>query len=661
MLEKNFCLIPQPRKLECSPGGEGVTLLYYGEIILDGACAPEDLAAARVLKEEIAASLGFAWEIGKGEQRPGCIYLRNLQGMYSGSVGEGVADVGAAASGSGAAACAGTDGMPELPGIPEAYFLTAGAEGITVCGSSSVGLWHGVQTLRQLIRVQGAQIPALRIEDWPDVANRGFYHDVTRGRIPTLAELKAMVDKLAFYKLNQLQLYVEHTFLFHGFSEVWRDDTPLTAEDILELDQYCTERHVELIPSLASFGHLYKVLRTKSYAELCELPGSDSEPFSLVGRNAHHTLDVTNERSFLLVKQMLEEFMPLFTSRYFNLCADETFDLGTGRSREEAERAGKKRLYMDFLKRLCGVVIGHGRIPMFWGDIICQFPEAVAELPEGTVCLNWGYSPEQTDEDTRKLAEAGAVQYVCPGVQGWNNLVNSTRDAYENIRRMCTYARQYGAIGVLNTDWGDYGHVNHPEFSTAGMIYGAAFSWNPQIPDREEIDRAISRLEYGDCGGRFMEVVSGLHGCSIFSWFYAVVYKEKCQGRLPFENEWLSLARVKWDTMEEAGERLARLEGELYGMAGDMPERSRKRVYAYLLAAEGIGIFNQIGSAVQRRERQKEMGISTLELRPDFGLAEELECWYRRYRQLWHTVSRESELYRIREVVEWYGDFLRER
>ena len=65
---------------------------------------------------------------------------------------------------------------------------------------------------------------------------------------------------------------MEHTFLFAGFSEVWRDDTPLTPEDILELDAYCRKRHMELIPSIACFGHLYKVLRTRTYRHLCELP-----------------------------------------------------------------------------------------------------------------------------------------------------------------------------------------------------------------------------------------------------------------------------------------------------------------------------------------------------------------------------------------------------
>ena len=48
----------------------------------------------------------------------------------------------------------------------------------------------------------------------------------------------------------------------------------------MELDQYCLERGIELVPSLSCFGHLYKVLSSKGYSHLCELEGADQMPFS---------------------------------------------------------------------------------------------------------------------------------------------------------------------------------------------------------------------------------------------------------------------------------------------------------------------------------------------------------------------------------------------
>ena len=168
----------------------------------------------------------------------------------------------------------------------------------------------------------------------------------------------------------------------------------------------------------------------------------------------HHTIDTTNPESIELVKGMIYEYMQLFSSKQFNFCADETFDLGMGRSKEEAERLGKDRVYIDFVKKLAQFVIDNGRRPMFWGDIIVGFPEMIKELPEGIICLNWGYDPDQSEEPARKIYEAGAIQYCCPGCQGWNQFVTPNRNSYANISRQCEFAKKYGAIGVLNTEIG---------------------------------------------------------------------------------------------------------------------------------------------------------------------------------------------------------------
>ena len=57
------------------------------------------------------------------------------------------------------------------------------------------------------------------IEDEPDFKYRGFYHDITRGKIPKVETIKRLIDNMAYYKLNSLQLYVEHTYEFKEFSD----------------------------------------------------------------------------------------------------------------------------------------------------------------------------------------------------------------------------------------------------------------------------------------------------------------------------------------------------------------------------------------------------------------------------------------------------------
>lgn len=254
----------------------------------------------------------------------------------------------------------------------QCYKINVNENHVHIIGGDTEGLLYGVQTFRQIINQYGPVIPCFDIEDYPDILERGFLHDVTRGRIPTLKTLKQIADNLSYYKINQMQLYIEHSFLFKDFSEVWRDDTPLSAEEIMEFDEYCQSLNIELVPAIASFGHLHKVLSTKTYSHLCELNWNQNEPFTFVDRMIHHTIDVSNSESFEMIKKMLLEFMPLFSSKKFNICADETFDLGKGKSRKMTEKEGIHRVYVDFVNKICSVVKEQGRQPMFWGMLLLK-------------------------------------------------------------------------------------------------------------------------------------------------------------------------------------------------------------------------------------------------------------------------------------------------
>ena len=219
--------------------------------------------------------------------------------------------------------------------------------------------------------------------------------------------------------------------------------------------------------------------------------------------------------------------MQLFSSKYFNLCADETFDLGKGASRALAEEKGTTVIYTEFVTELANYITESGRTPMFWSDVISQEPEAYHLLPKNLICLHWDYASNVSSERLTRLANSGAEHlYVCPGVQGWNQLINKYHEAYENISRMARYGHECHAMGLLNTDWGDYGHINHPDFSRIGMIYGAAFSWNADILPEEEINRQISVLEFGDASGKLVSVLDLLCHQDAYPWRTAVMVQE---------------------------------------------------------------------------------------------------------------------------------------
>lgn len=650
-------LIPMPRKIQYIK--KEFKLKKEVNIILDYNCSFDDLNSAILLQEEINNTFGFKVNITKALNYH--IYNTFICLKKKSSMED------------------------------EEYKLSIKKDNIEINASTSKGLFYGIQTLIQIIREYGYSLPGVIIEDKPYFKHRGFYHDVTRGKVPKLETLMNLVDKASFYKINELQLYIEHTFAFKVMSEVWIDKDPLTSEEIILLDRYCKNKHIELIPSISTFGHLYEVLRTKSFKNLCELTETTKPEYSFVDRMAHHTLNVTNEDSIKLVGNMLEQFIPLFSSNKFNICCDETFDLGKGKSSKESDRLGIGKLYVDFLNKVISIVKEYDKEIMFWGDVILNHPDLINTIDKDAICLNWNYWCGVEEKDTKIIAESGRKQYVCPGVGGWSHLMNLMDNAFENIYRMISYGVKYDAIGVLNTNWGDYGHINLLSSSIPGMIYGAALSWNPSIEkDFNKMYKDISILEFGDSSGTLVSLLAELSKCQEFGWSELVIWKEKFNTNEHIKNELIrKMKTAKIHELKEQQEKILKIEEKLENLSHDTKyTKSKEIIQEFIVAARGILIINKIMIVIINNEIYKgklddnvnSINISinnkiikgysdinndvikeSISMNNNFKqLAESFEEWFYEYSTIWRKTNKESELYRIRDVIKYTCSYLRD-
>lgn len=623
-------LIPMPRKIQYIK--EEFKLKKEVNIILDYNCSFDDLNSAILLQEEIDNTFGFKVNITKALNYH--IYNTFICLKKNSSMED------------------------------EEYKLSIKKDNIEINASTSKGLFYGIQTLIQIIREYGYSLPGVIIEDKPYFKHRGFYHDVTRGKVPKLETLMNLVDKASFYKINELQLYIEHTFAFKGMSEVWIDKDPLTSEEIILLDRHCKNKHIELIPSISTFGHLYEVLRTKSFKNLCELTETTKPEYSFVDRMAHHTLNVTDEDSMKLIKNMLEQFIPLFSSNKFNICCDETFDLGKGKSSKEADRLGVGKLYVDFLNKVISIVKKYNKEIMFWGDVILNHPDLINTIDKDAICLNWNYWCGVEEKDTRIIAESARKQYVCPGVGGWSHLMNLMDNAFENIYRMISYGVKYDAIGVLNTNWGDYGHINLLSSSIPGMIYGAALSWNPNIEkDFNKMYKDISALEFGDGSGTLISLLAELSKYQEFGWSELVIWKEKFNTNEHIKNELIrKMKTAKIHELKEQQEKILKIEEKLEILSHNTKDtKSKEMIQEFIVAARGILLINKIMVVIINNYVIKEYIKESISISNNFKeLAEKFEEWFYDYSVIWRKTNKESELYRIRDVIKYTCSYLRD-
>jgi len=600
----NVEFLPQPQRITHGEGRYSVR--YYTNIVLVDT-QPSAFLYAQMLKKDFEKYAGLQLNILRGHPRRTDIALRMDKSLRE-----------------------------------DFYCLTISPEKAEIAAGSDEALLHGVQTLGQWVQHHGGALPSITIEDWPDLPNRGYYQDCSRGSVPTLENLKHFADLLCRYKINEWQLYVEHTYLFRDFSEAWRDETPLTAEDILSLDAYCRERHIDLVPSLASFGNMHKLLSTKNASRQCERHDDMYRPCS--STEERKPLDVSTPSAMAFVKSLIAELMPLFTSKKFNICCDATFD-----------SSDAPDMYITFVSELCSWLIEQGKTPQFWGDLIRRRPEAYSRIPKGAVCLNWGLSCKQSDNVIGQFASMGAVQYVCPGIATWNQWTPQLRASYENILLMSRYAHHHGCIGLLNVDKGEMGYLSNPWFSVSGILYGAAFSWNRQEFSFEEINSAISFLHYGQKEGTIISTFAEMGSLGVFSWKQAIRYIEETDPEKRcaiFQEVVPYLNRV-----DGHNHQIDEIIDRMLSQSVQIDPEKRNVIQVVCVHANAIRLFNEIGVYLAVHFD----ALGDVEYRNGDTLAADLECWFRQYKMLWAQSSRQNTLHSLQNAINAYADLLRAR
>jgi hypothetical protein len=308
----------------------------------------------------------------------------------------------------------------DLPDLgDEAYILQANANGVVIAGGAAAGVFYGLQTLKQLVRGQGADafIQGVDIYDVPAMRWRGVSDDVSRGPVPTVNYIKRQLRTFAAYKLNLHSFYMEQTFASSAHPLIGPEGGSLTPDEIRELVAYAKSYHIELVPEQQTFGHLHKALKLEKYAPLAETPYGD-------------VLSPQQEGTYALIADWYRELNQLFPGRFFHIGADETFELGQGQSREAARTRGVGAVYFEHLNRVHDLLKPYNRKLIFWGDIALNHPDLIGSIPKDLIVANWDYAPRDSyAARIDPFRNAGLQQLVCPGVWGWNQIFPNVDNA----------------------------------------------------------------------------------------------------------------------------------------------------------------------------------------------------------------------------------------
>ncbi|MFJ5152328.1 beta-N-acetylhexosaminidase [Streptomyces sp. NPDC088353] len=297
----------------------------------------------------------------------------------------------------------------------EGYRLDSAASGVTITAGEPAGLFHGVQTLRQLLpwavekkSVQPGPwlIAGGTIKDSPRYAYRGAMLDVSR-HFFTVTQVKRYIDELALYKINKLHLHLSDDQGWRIAIDSWPrlathggstqvgggEGGHYTKADYKEIVRYAASRHLEVVPEIDMPGHTNAAL--SSYAELnCD----GVAPPLYTGTNVgFSSLCVSKDVTYDFVDDVIRELAALTPGRYLHIGGDEAHST----SHDD---------YVKFMNRVQPIVAKYGKTVIGWHQLTGTTPA------KGALAQYWGLDSTSAAEKAQvaQAAQNGTGLILSP-------------------------------------------------------------------------------------------------------------------------------------------------------------------------------------------------------------------------------------------------------
>jgi len=347
----------------------------------------------------------------------------------------------------------------EVPSRPaaiaeQAYRLVVGRNA-TLTARAAAGARHGLQTLRQLLESgsDSGRLPHCRIEDWPRIAHRGIHVDVARETEYRPGFFRKIVERCAYFKLNQLHLYLENRFAFSSCPEVVGVGA-VTVAQARALRDYASLFGITVVPQIETMGHMAGFLHGP-YAEMRE--------------HADHAANIcpSHPRARPFLAGMIADVAEAFRPPFIHVGYDESHSGTCARCREKGT---PQAILGEHLRWLHREVTGHGARTMIYGDkflprdelpLLCgahggtgrEAREAIRRVPRDVIVTNWHYVSPHAGS-VRWLRREGFREIYCTTAS--NLFISNAIPLLRGARWIAeTMKRDLGdgAVGSINCNW----------------------------------------------------------------------------------------------------------------------------------------------------------------------------------------------------------------
>jgi hexosaminidase len=266
----------------------------------------------------------------------------------------------------------------------ETYSLDVEATGAHLKAATVVGAIHGLETLLQLVQINGSGyfLSAVSIEDSPRFRWRGLMIDVSRHFEP-VEVIKRTLDGMAAVKMNVFHWHLSDDQGFRIESKVFPKLTGMgsdglfyTQDQAREIVAYARDRGIRVVPEFDIPGHAQSWM--VGYPELASGSGADyGGPYQIEREFGifDPVIDPTRDSTYKFLDRFVGEMAEIFPDLYMHVGGDENNGVqwkANPRIQEFAKKHDLKdtaALQTYFNQQLLPILKKHGKRMIGWDEI----------------------------------------------------------------------------------------------------------------------------------------------------------------------------------------------------------------------------------------------------------------------------------------------------
>lgn len=331
------------------------------------------------------------------------------------------------------------------------------------------------------------------ITETPKFDTNGLMLDLCQGNDTLNVEnLKHTFARMAIMGLNTFYFYIEDSYDVEGEPYFGYMRARYSREELREVDAFAKNLGITIIPCIQTLAHLHDALKWAPYADY---------------QDDHDTLLVGDERTYVLIRRMLQSIKASFSSKKIHIGMDEAWRLGQGNYLLKNGYRKKYDIMKEHLSRVLEICDDLGVEAMIWSDMFmkaanqnedplsdyfkieCEVPQEIIDtIPRNVDFVYWDYgttSPERYEANINRHYEFCDRLLFAGAIWNWTSFTADYDRTFLSTEAAMKACKKTGLRNVFATTWGDGGAERNIYVILLGMQLFAEHTYAEEVSEEK--------------------------------------------------------------------------------------------------------------------------------------------------------------------------------